>query len=441
MLRKGIMKTFDIIIAGAGPGGLGAAVKAASLGLKAALLERRSRLAPLTRACSEGLLHDEFYFGDSITVNKAQGTIEFQHSGFSLAYTGKTRAVPSFINMSRNGSTMKLVRENGLPIHLVFDKGRYLEENLSRAIEAGVSFFPDQNVTGIETSSDGVTVHTNKDSFRARFLVAADGHNSLCARFAGFNRERTFYGTLNAACWHITGFEPEEQAHIHLLEGADDPSVFCICPGVEEGEWSVVISGFARNPDYKQRFEQVRTATVLAKYFKNVQIRRESACVLNLMSPITNPCRDNVFIIGDGAWFGQTSNTHAALTGAKAVECIHGALHNRLTGAEVYQPYRTWWTESFVNYIKVPGGANMFELLSADEIDELFSYMPAEIIASMEPRKAGQLLGVFFQKLMTEIQSTNPALVQKIAAIQRQSADEAWKEKQKTGFPLNTILE
>ena len=367
---------------------------------------------------------------------KIRGTIDFKHNEFSLSYTGKTRDVPSFINVSRSGNHMKLVRENGLPIHLVFDKGRYLEENLNRAIEAGVSFFPDQNVTGIETSPDGVTVHTNKDSFRARFLIAADGHNSLCARFAGFNRERKFYGTLTAACWHITGFEPEETAHIHLLEGSDDPSVFCICPRVEAGEWSVVISGFARNPDYGKRFEQVQNKSALAKYFKKVQIIRRSACVLNLLEPLKNPCRDNVFIVGDGAWFGQTSNTHAALTGAKAAECIHTALRNRLSGDEVYLPYRTWWTENFVNYIKVPGGANMFELLTADEIDELFSYMPDEIIASMEPKKAGQLLAAFFQKLLPEIQSKNPALVQKIAAIQQQTTDEAWKEKQKTGFAV-----
>ena len=144
-------------------------------------MERRSRLSPITRACSEGLLHDEFYFGDSITVNKAQGTIDFKHSGFSLAYTGKTRAVPSFINVSRSGNRMKLVRENGLPIHLVFDKGRYLEENLERAIEAGVSFFPNQNVTGIETSPDGVTVHTNKDSFGRGFLSLPTGTIRLCA--------------------------------------------------------------------------------------------------------------------------------------------------------------------------------------------------------------------------------------------------------------------
>ena len=435
------MKTYDIIIAGAGPGGLGAALQAASLGLKAALIERRSRLAPLTRACSEGLLHDEFYFGDSVTINKERGTIDFKHNGFSLFYTGKTREVPSFINVSRRGNQMKLVRENNLPIHLVFDKGRYLEENLERAIEAGISFFPDQNVTGLETSPDGVTVHTNKDSFHARFLVAADGHNSLCAYFAGFNHDRKFYGTLTAACWHISGFKPKETAHIHLLEGSDDPSVFCVCPRVVEDEWSVVISGFARNPDYPKRFEEVQNRSALSKYFSKVEVIRKSACILNLCEPLKNPCRDNVFIIGDGAWFGQTSNTHAALTGAKAVECIHNALHHGLRGDEFYLPYRNWWTENFVNYLKVPGGGNMFELLNADEIDEFFSYMPDEIIASMEPRKARQLLGAFFQKLLPEIQSKNPRLVQKIAAIQRQTTEDAWQEKQKTGFPVNCIVE
>jgi flavin-dependent dehydrogenase len=435
------VKIYDIIIAGAGPGGLGAALKAASFGLKAALIDRRTSLSPLTRACSEALLHDEFYFGDSITVNKARGTIDFKHSGFSLAYTGKTRAVPSFINVSRSGKQMKLVRENGLPIHLVFDKGRYLEENLDRAVDAGVAFFPNHNVTGIETSPDGVTVHTDKESFRSRFLIAADGLNSVCARFAGFNRGRKFYGTLNAACWHITGFEPDEKAHIHLLEGSDDPSVFCICPGAQEGEWSVVISGFASNPDYGKRFEQVQNKSALSKYFHNVQVIRRSACILNLFEPLKNPCRDNVFVIGDGAWFGQTSNTHAALTGAKAAECIHGALLNRIEGEGVYQPYRAWWTENFVNYVKVPGGGNMFELLTADEIDEFFSYMPGEIVASMEPKKAGQLLGAFFQKLLPGIQQKNPGLVQRIAAIQKLTADEAWKDKQKAGFPVPECTE
>ena len=104
---------------------------------------------------------------------------------------------------------------------------------------------------------------------------------------------------------------------------------------------------------------------------------------------------------------------------------------------EFYLPYRAWWTENFINYVKAPGGANMFELLTADELDEFFSFMPSEIVVSMEPKKAGQRLGTFFQKLMPEIQSKNPPFVQKIAAIQQRTTDEAWKEKQKTGFPVN----
>lgn len=430
------MTTHDIIIAGAGPAGLGAALKAASLGLNAALIERRSRLAPLTRACSEGLLYDEFYFGDSISLNRDRGTIDFKHEAWSLAYTGKTRSVSSFINVSRSGKRMKLVRENSLPIHLVFDKARYLEENLERAVAAGVTFLPDRNVTAVETGPEGVTVHTNKDSFRAPFLIAADGHNSACARFTGFNRGRTFYGTLTAACWHITGFEPPEQAHMHLLEGADDPSVFCICPRAEEDQWSVVISGFSRSPDYRGRFEQVQRSSALARYFKSVRCLGRSACVLNLCEPMKNPCGNRIFIVGDGAWFGQTSNTHAALTGSRAAACIHHALTKSITGEDAYEPYRSWWTEHFVKYLTTPSGANMFELLTAAELDEFFSCMPDAITASMEPKKCGRLLGAFFGQLLPELQKKNPALVGKIAAIQRQGVDEAWREKQKTGFPV-----
>ena len=80
------MKTYDVLVAGAGPGGLGACLKAASLGLKTALIERRSRLAPLTRACSEGLLYEEEYHGDSVHVNRETGRIEFQKNDLHNLY-------------------------------------------------------------------------------------------------------------------------------------------------------------------------------------------------------------------------------------------------------------------------------------------------------------------------------------------------------------------
>jgi flavin-dependent dehydrogenase len=431
------MAIFDIAVAGAGPAGLGACLKAASRGLKAALIERRSRLSPITRACSEGFLYEEPYNGDTMRVNKEKGRIEFVNSGFSLRYTGPIREVPYFANISYRGNRMKIVRDDRKPIHLVFDKGRYLEENLEDAVRAGVSYFPDRTVVDLEQSPQGITVRTDKEIIKARFLIAADGHNSVSARIAGFNLERQFYGTLTGACWHIQGATPEDAGHIHLVEGKDDPSVFCMCPRVDEGEFSVMISGFSPDSQYAERFEQVQHDSVLSPIFKGrVTVKRELACVLNLFQPLSNPCRDNIFIVGDAAWLGQTSNSHAALTGARAAECIGDALQNQCSAEEAYRHYRAWWEENFVNYSKVPGGGNIFEELSKDEVDELFSYMPAEIPGSMEPRKAKQLMGALFQKLMPEIQQKNPALVQRMISIQQKTVDDAWAEKRKQGTPV-----
>ncbi len=435
------MTNYDVAIVGAGPAGLGAGLKAASLGLKVALIERRAALAPITRACSEGLLYEEPYNGEAAIINRANGTIEFMPSGFSLRYTGPVREIPGFANISYRGHRMNIVRDDGKPIHLVFDKARYLEENLEAAVRAGIVFFPNQTVADIELRKEGVRLQTDKSSFTARFLIAADGHNSLCARAAGFDRERAFYGTLRVACWHITGPALRDPGHLHLVEGSDDPSVFCMCPRVEEGQWSIVISGFSRDLDFHKRFEQVVYASVLAPLLKpRLTILRKLACILNLFHPLENPCRDNMFVVGDAAWLGQTSNTHAALIGARAAACVSDVLHRRCTVDDAYAQYRAWWREQYLNYQQIPGGGNIFEELSKDEIDELFSCMPDAIPGSMEPRKAKMLMGSFFQKLMPQLQQKNPSLVKKMAAIQQKSVDAAWAEKRKQGFPVRRLL-
>jgi flavin-dependent dehydrogenase len=292
-------------------------------------------------------------------------------------------------------------------------------------------------VVDLDHAPQCITIRTDKDSLQTRFLIAADGHNSICARIAGFDRERQFYGTLTGTCWHIQGADMEDAGHIHLVEGKDDPSVFCMCPRVDDGEYSVMLSGFSSEPRYSERFEQVQRSSILSPIFKKgITIQRELACVLNLFQPLSSPCRDNIFIVGDAAWLGQTSNSHAALTGARAAECISATLQNRCSTDEACQQYRAWWEENFINYSKVPGGGNIFEELSRDEIDELFSYMPTEIPGSMEPRKAKQLMGALFQKLMPEIQQKSPALVQRIVSIQQKTVDDAWAEKRKQGTPV-----
>lgn len=429
------MRNYDLVIVGAGPAGLGACLKATAVGLKVALIERKSNITPLTRACSEGSLFEEYYHGDSVRFNREKGRIEYDKNKYYLKYTGELGEIPYFANISYKGKWMKLVRENHKPIHLIFDKARCLEENLENVVDKGVSFFPNQMVTDVESTSEWITVKTEKGSFTGRFLVAADGSNSLCARITGFNLNREFYGTLNGGCWHIRGFEPDEDAHIHLVEGKDAYPIFCLCPRIVKGEYNLFIGGYSQNPKYWQRFEQVKNNSVLSPYFKKkVDVIHRLACVVNFYYPIDNPCKDNIFIIGDAA--RASSSSHSALTGFKAVECIYNALQEKLEGEDFYQEYRTWWDENFVKDSSFVSGGNILEELSRDEIDELFSYMPDEIEASMEPKKAGELLGKFFKNLLPEIQRKDPGLFQRIISIQQKGTDEAWKERREKGFPV-----
>ncbi len=423
------MKKYDLIVVGAGPAGLSAAYAAAEKGLRTALIERRKNLSPLTRACSEGILVDEEYYGDSVSVCREAGEIQFKNSGLKIKYSGPVREVPFFANVSASGRRMKMVREDRKPIHLVYDKGRCLEENLSLCRKVGVDFLPEQTVCGLDQKTETVHVQTGSNDYMARFLIAADGHNSVCAKLAGFNRDRHFYGTLMAACWYIKGFNPPEPAHIHLVEGNQGPAIFCLCPRVAEDEYNIMISSFSNGYDFPGKFDQVRNSSVLSGQFnKKIEVLGKSACVLKLMSQIKDPCRDNMFIVGDAAWMGQTSNTHAALCGVKAVDSICSALKSGGAEKDCCREYRDWWNAVFVPNIKVPG-VNMFEVLDSEEIDALFSFMPDSIPGSLEPGQAQKLMGSFFQKLMPEIQQKNPKLFARIVSIQQMCSEDVWEKR------------
>jgi len=423
------MKNYDLIVVGAGPAGLAAAHAAAVQGLQTVLIERRKHLSPITRACLEGILVDEEYYGDSVSVCRESGSIRFKNSDLQIRYSGPVKEVPYFANVSANGGRMKLVRDGHAPIHLVYDKGRCLVENLDMCLQAGVGFRPDETVCGIEKNAHGVIVQTSREAYSARFLIAADGHNSVCARLAGFNRERKYYGTLMAACWHIKGFEPPEPAHIHLVEGGQGPAVFCLCPRAGADEYNVMVSSFASGYKYWEKFEQVKDNSVLSDWFsKKTEVIRQSACVLKLMGQMKISCRDNIFIVGDAAWMGQTSNTHAALCGVKAVDSICRALANGNPEEDCCREYRDWWNAVFVPGIRTPG-VNIFEELEAEEIDALFSFMPDEIPGSLEPGRAQKLMQAFFQQLMPELREKNPGLFQRIMSIQRMDPDAVWQKR------------
>ena len=57
---------FDLAIVGAGPAGLMAAKTAAEKGLKVVIIEKKSNVSTVTRACCQLLIMDENFEGESV---------------------------------------------------------------------------------------------------------------------------------------------------------------------------------------------------------------------------------------------------------------------------------------------------------------------------------------------------------------------------------------
>ena len=80
---------YDLAIVGAGPGGLHAAKWANKKGLKVAVIEKRKDISKITRYCSEHIILDEDYNGDTIKVDTAAGKIMSTRNGWEVNYAGE----------------------------------------------------------------------------------------------------------------------------------------------------------------------------------------------------------------------------------------------------------------------------------------------------------------------------------------------------------------
>ncbi len=80
---------YDLAIVGAGPGGLYAAKCAAEKGLQVILIEKRKDISKVTRYCSEHIILDEDYNGDTIKVDAERGKIASTVNGWEVDYKGE----------------------------------------------------------------------------------------------------------------------------------------------------------------------------------------------------------------------------------------------------------------------------------------------------------------------------------------------------------------
>jgi geranylgeranyl reductase family protein len=155
---------YDVVVVGAGPAGSTAARECAARGLSTALLDRAE--FPRDKPCGGGVTARAaalLPFDIDPVVEQRVRDIRFTWRGDS----GFTRRADA-------------------PLVYLTQRSRLDEFLVSKAVEAGVSFFPGARVESIAQLSDGVTVVTGDETFEAAVLIGADGANGPVANSLGF---------------------------------------------------------------------------------------------------------------------------------------------------------------------------------------------------------------------------------------------------------------
>ena len=208
-------------VVGAGPAGLVAAKAAGENGSEVALLERKTDLTVLVRACCGTLdSANEYLHHDLYRCNIRDKRLCFPAHGFSVKYDGPWRNAYACHFYSPNGSRMqagvceeqKKKGDYG-KITAVLDKEVLFRCLLEEAKACSVDVFPGINVERVTTTAEGVKVQGSGQSFEGSYLIAADGVNSRIAQMMGFNEDRTYYCQLRAMVRYMSGVElPEPDA-------------------------------------------------------------------------------------------------------------------------------------------------------------------------------------------------------------------------------------
>ena len=436
-------KKYDLVIVGAGPAGLMAARVAGENGLSTALLERRKSITSTKRVDGGGLSPiNEYICGEQLTFNPKAKRIGFPISGFSIPYDGPYRDMYGFRIFSPSGKLISFGDHEKLQKDpeknrkgFAIDKEAMLRGMLEDVEKTGVEIFPNTNVTAIETGEGSATVTGNGQQFEGSFVIAADGINSRLARLMGMNKDRKFIATMSDRVWNLEGIDLPQVVGISFI--VTDYGNFFISRVCKENNYHVGVSTYHPGEDLGGRLEKfVYEDPYYSPWLKGAKKTEEHACVVNMLSPIKDPFKDNVLFVSDAAWIMEISNPFAIMCGWKAANAVTLAVLDGKLNREGIESYMQWWEERFYG----PHGQVEFkpihldDYLDADAIDYLAGLVPEPLMSTMNFYTLFGTLGSTFGELFPRIQEERPDVMEKLMNIANEM-DEIEAKAVKAGFP------
>ena len=152
----------EVLIVGAGPAGLMAALSLAKAGHHATVIEQKRNMDKLNRACSMQFIIDDDYEAEVLKVEDS--TLKFTKCGLEVPYTGKLVPLYNKYYHSPKDHVIRFTREDGkAPFSYKFDKQQLLKSLYDLCAENGVEFMMGTLVMGGKDRGDEVEVKVKQN--------------------------------------------------------------------------------------------------------------------------------------------------------------------------------------------------------------------------------------------------------------------------------------
>ena len=424
---------YDVIVVGAGPAGLVAAKTAAESGFKVALLERKSDLTVVDRACGSTLdSANEYLHHDLYACNPRDKRLSFPAHGFSVKYDGPWTDLYSMHVCSPCGNQIEMgvaeeQKKKGThgKITSILDKETLLGNLLEEARDYSVEVFPGVNVNKVTDTDDGVTVEGSGQSVSGKYGIAADGVNSPIARITGFNEGRTYYAQFRAITHYVSDVElPEPDTAYNITQFVKGrPVLGFVHKSASEGGYVFIVATLHPEINLKEAAAYFMQEAFCAPWFKNAKTLRTFSASANCYSHIDEPCKGRILVTGDVGSTQELEITGAIIAGWKAGHAVALALHEENFGLEITgtRKYTEWWQKDYTecyssdSYMKV--WALPYLLTEPEEIDYLFGLIKRPLPASYNPYNMAKNMGIALREVLPAAEKERPELLQKMAKM------------------------
>ena len=431
------MTVYDLAIVGAGPGGVHAAKWAAKKGLKTILIEKRKDISKITRYCSEHLILDEDYNGDTVLVDAKKGTITSTANGWVVDYKGALFPCIDKWYYSPKRRAIHFAWPDRRPYAYKYDKGFLLGSLLEECLALGVTFKNETSGYDAVDSAQGVEVKCvsrgKKDKVKAKKLIIADGCNTRLGQTMGFNANRGYMGFALCMASYMSGVKHYNPAEWVLwygrCYGSNLAPIIGTGPAGHFEDWADVISLGSPRDLPLEAFGRFTKDSPIADRFANAKIEERYCCSVKAFTPIVQPYKGNTIIIGDSAAFVEVQGQGALSCGYKAAE----AVARELKGEKGFQAYADWWLKSFEfndkGMMQVQQGYAFVPTYTDDELDYLFGLCEDVLLdGSFSQYKSSRMIWDAILRDPKKIERERPATYAKIRSVRSSTLESSLKD-------------